>query len=245
MATRKSDSLSTWFDNCGGWSPGHDLDELRRGIKAGMLNEQDEYGMTALSLAVMSGWKEGVDELLQASADTELRYFRTGETALYMAVQEGKELIIAALVVAGANPDAPNYWGITPRTWATHKASTCFNDIPPRKMPLPPPRIQNAEHLADHHHPQFKIPNRAVRETMQIGQAVDLFVYGPKSKEKQDTVKARITAISGSCPQVRYTANVETPIEQTHLAAGTAVLEFGPENIASVYVSRPSTIVKK
>jgi len=38
---------------------------------------------------------------------------------------------------------------------------------------------------------------------------------------------------------VRYTAVVETPIERTHLAAGTTVVEFGPENIASVYVPRP------
>src|SRR5262245_66534562 len=101
MAKQKVPSLADWFDNCGGWRPWHDLDELRRGIKAGMLNEQDEYGMTALSLAVMSGWKEGVEELLRAGADTEQRYFRTGETALYMAVQQGNEPIIRALVAAG------------------------------------------------------------------------------------------------------------------------------------------------
>src|SRR5262249_5596254 len=62
VAKRTAPSLREWFDNCGGWRPRHDLDELRRGIKAGLVNEQDEYGMTALSLAVMSGWKEGVEE---------------------------------------------------------------------------------------------------------------------------------------------------------------------------------------
>jgi hypothetical protein len=217
------------------------LDELRRGIEAGMLNEQDEYGMTALSLAVMSGWKEGVEELLRAGADTELRYFRTGETALHMAVQERNEPIIAALVGAGANPDAPNYWGVTPRAAIpfTIGVSTCFDHIPPRQMPLPPPRLQNAEHLADHYHPRFKIPDREERETIQVGQAVDLYVFGPKAETKQDTVKVRITARRGRRPRVRYTATVETPIERTHLAAGTTVLEFGPENIASVYVPRP------
>jgi hypothetical protein len=204
-----------------------------------MLNEQDEYGMIALSLAVMSGWYEGVEELLRAGADTELRYFRTGETALYMAVQERKEPIIAALIAAGANPDAPNYWGLTPRTWATRGAMSCFDYVPPTETPLPPPRIQNAEHLADHYHPRFKIPNRVERETMQVGQAVDLYVYGPKAETKQDTVKVRITAIAGSRPSVRYTGTVETPIERTHLADGTTVLEFGPENIASVYITRP------
>jgi hypothetical protein len=239
MARQKALSPKEWFGNCGGWQPHHDVDALRRGIKAGMLNEQDEYGMTALTLAVMSGWIQGVEELLQAGSDTELRYFRTGETALYMAVQQRKEPIAAVLVAAGANPDAPNYWGLTARTWATHSGSTCFDQVPPKKMPLPPPRIQNAEHLADHYHPRFKIPDREERETMQVGQAVDLYVYGPKDEAKQDKVKVRITGVKGNRPGVRYTGAVETPIEQTHLAADTTVLEFGPENIATVYVARP------
>ncbi len=240
MTKPKVPSTREWFDNCGGWRPRRDLDDLRRGIVAGMLNAQDEYGMTALSLAAMSGWKEGVEELLRAGADTELRYFQTGATVLLMAVQHSSEPIIAALVAAGANPDAPNYWGLTPRAWASRMASTCFDQVPRREMPLPPPRIQNAEHLADHYHPRFKIPDREERETMQAGQAVDLYVYGPKAETKQDTVKVRITARSGRRPRVRYTGAVETPLERTHLPEGTTVVEFGPENIASVYVPRPA-----
>src|SRR5262249_33627647 len=104
VAKRKHSSLREWFDNCGGFRPRHDLDELRGGIEAGLLNAQDEYGMTALSLAVMSGWKEGVEELLRAGADTELRYFQDGATTLLMAVQRASEPIITALVTAGANP---------------------------------------------------------------------------------------------------------------------------------------------
>jgi hypothetical protein len=206
-----------------------------------MLNEQDEYGMTALSLAVMSDWKEGVEELLRAGADTELRYFQTGETPLKMAVQERNERIINALVAAGANADAPNYWGLTPRAAVpfTLGVSKCFDHVPLRETPLPPPRIQNAEHLADHYYPRFKIPNREERENMQVGQAVDLYVYGPKAETKQDTVKVRIIARMGNRPWVRYTGTIETPIERTHLPEGTTVLEFGPENIASVYVTRP------
>jgi hypothetical protein len=240
VAKRKAPSLREWFDNCGGWRPRHDLDDLRRGIEAGLLNAQDEYGMTALSLAVVSGWGEGVAELLRAGADTELRYFQTGATTLLLAVQRASEPIIAALVAAGANPDAPNYWGLTPRGWASRMASKCFDHVPRMEMPLPPPRIQNAEHLADHYHPRFKIPDREERETMQVGQAVDLYVYGPKAETKQDAVKVRITARSGRRPRVRYTGAVETPIERTHLAEGTTAVEFGPEHIASVYVSRPA-----
>jgi hypothetical protein len=100
--------------------------------------------------------------------------------------------------------------------------------------------LQNAEHLADHYHPRFKIPRREERETMRVGQAVDLYVYGPRTDGKQDTVKVRISEASGDRPNVRYQALVETPLAETHLADGTTVIEFGPEHIASVYMtSRP------
>lgn len=248
MAKRKAPSLREWFDNCGGWSSRHNLDELRRGIEAGLLNEQDEYGMTALHLAVSSGWMEGIEELLRAGADTELRYYRTGETPLLTSANNlgtgnGERLnskaMVAALIDAGANPDAANYFGLTPRKSAQIRGANSFADIQEKPVQMPEPRIQNAEHLADHYHPRFKIPDREEREMMQVGQAVDLYVYGPKAEGKQDTVKVRITARSGSHPHVRYTAAVETPIESTHLAPGTTAVEVGPENIASVYVARP------
>jgi hypothetical protein len=240
--------LREWFDNCGGWRPQHHVEELRRGIEAGLLNEQDEYGMTALHLAVSSGWLEGIEELLRAGADTESRYFRTGETPLLSAASDlgtanGERLnskgMVAALTAAGANPDAANHFGQTPRKLARFHGWKVFDNIPEKPVQLPEPRIQNAEHLADHYHPRFKIPDREERQTMQVGQAVDLYVYGPKAEGKQDTVKVRITARSGRRPQVRYTAAVETPIERTHLAPGTTEVDFGPENIASVYVPRP------
>jgi hypothetical protein len=220
---------------------------LRRGIESGLLNEQDEYGMTALHLAVSSGWLEGIEQLLRARADTESRYFRTGETALLTAASDlgtanGERLnskaMVAALLMGGANPDAANHFGQTPRKLARFHGWRVFDEVPEKPVQIPEPRIQNAEHLADHYHPRFKIPDREERETMQVGQAVDLYVYGPKDEGKQDTVKVRITARRGRRPQVRYTAAVETPIERTHLAPGTTDVEFGPENIASVYVPR-------
>lgn len=55
MSKRKSLTPLEWFSNCGSWPPHHDLGTLRRGIKSGMLDEQDESGMTALSLAVRAG----------------------------------------------------------------------------------------------------------------------------------------------------------------------------------------------
>jgi len=240
MAEPESLSLAYWFSNCGGWRPHHDLSRLRRGIEAGMLDEQDEYGMTALSLATASGWKEGVEELLRAEADTERRYFRTGETALHIAVQERNVPIITALVEGGADPDSANYWGVTPRAKLTLLGlPPLFDRIPPKEVRLPSPRIQNTEHLADHYHSRFKIPDRRERETLHVDQGGDLYVYGPRAETKQDTVKVRITARRGSGPSVRYAAVVETPVERTHLAAGTTEVEFGPENVATVYVQRP------
>ncbi len=110
-----------WFSNCGGWFPRHSLEELRAGIAAGLLDRQDEYGMTALCLAACSGWLAGVEEVLRAGSDTRLRYFRTGCTALLLAVQAQKIPIIEALISGGANPDAANHWGLTPRTRSSER----------------------------------------------------------------------------------------------------------------------------
>ena len=241
MARSRKPVPRQWFDNCGGWQPQHDLAVLRRGIVDGLLNVQNEYGSTALSLAVGSDWLDGVRELLDAQADTELRYFRTGETPLYGAMVAGNERMVLALVEAGANPDAGNHFGITPRQWVERrKMPDPFAGIPVGPVQMPAPHIQNAEHLADHYHPRFKIPDREERETMTVGQAVSLYVYGPKSDAKLDTVKVRITKRAGRRPNVRYTAVLETPVEQTHLSPDTTEVTFGPEHIATVWVPRPT-----
>jgi hypothetical protein len=233
-------STKAWFENCGGWLPQHDLAALHAGITAGMLDEQNEYGMTALHLAAASGWVEGVEELLRAGANTEARFYRTGETALLSALQAKHDTVVKALVAAGANPDAGNHFGLTPRGWAALQSGNdnCFAHIPEKPVQMPEPRIQNAEHLADHYHPRFKIPEREECESLKPGQAVDLFVFGPRSETKDDRVKVRITARQGRRPKVRYTATVETPTERTHLPPGTTEVEFGPENVATVYVPR-------
>ena len=101
--------------------------------------------------------------------------------------------MVTALIAAW-DRDAANHFGLTPRKLAEFRGSKLFAEIPEKPVQMPEPRIQNAEHLADHYHPRFKIPDREEREAMQVGQAVDLYVYGPKAEGKQDTVKVRITA---------------------------------------------------
>jgi hypothetical protein len=236
MTKARGPSLKKWFENCGSRPPHHKLDVLRRGINAGLLDAQDEDGLTALMLSALSEWTKGVDVLLRAGANTELRHFRTGATALYLAMVEldESEPMAIRLAKGGAEPDAPNYWGITPRTWASRGSLRCFDRIPKKRKSLPHPLIQNAEHLADHYWPRFKIPSREERESMQVGQAVALRVYGPESKKKQNFVKVRIKARKGNGAGVRYTADVETPPHETHWTEPSA--EFGPEHIATVYV---------
>lgn len=175
-------------------------------------------------------------ELLRAGANTEIRDYRTGSTALYDAALNKDKAMAALLVSAGANPDSPNHWGVTPRRWLPE----AFSNVPILQMPLPEPRIQNAEHLADHHHPHFEIPTLKERVSLQPGQAVDVYVYGPKSESKRDQVKVRITSRTSGGRYTRYVANVETPLEQTHLAPGMETVEFGPENVATVWLAANS-----
>ena len=59
MPRQKVPNLAEWFSNCGSWGDHHDLKVLKAGLAAGYLDEQDESGMTALSLAVMSQWMDG------------------------------------------------------------------------------------------------------------------------------------------------------------------------------------------
>ena len=242
MARQKVPNLAKWFSSCGGWPPGPDLSVLTVGLAAGFLDEQDEDGLTALSLAVMSEWLDGAKELLDAGADTELRHFRTGNTALQMAVSyQRDQALIPMLLAGGAKADAPNHFGNTPRKHAALVGlGGLFAEVLMESIPLPEPLIQNAEHLASHYYPRFKIPDRDERETLKPGQAVSLYVYGPRVEGKQDTVKVRITARGGRRPHVRYSATVETPLEQTHLRPGETEVTFGPEHVATVWMPRPA-----
>ncbi len=189
-----------------------------------------------MRMRLHAGTRRDIRALLEAGADTELRYYRTGETALYTAVQEKNEASMRALLEAGANPEGANYWGKTPREWAALKGlAHVFASIPQGTVTMPTPRIQNAEHLADHYHPKFKIPKRAERESLAVGQAVDLHVHGPK----KPAVKVRIQERRGQSETTVYIARLDPPDQDTNLPAGTTEVTFGPEHVATVYLKRP------
>ncbi|MGZ3418147.1 MAG: ankyrin repeat domain-containing protein [Polyangiales bacterium] len=225
-----------WFSSFDAFSKVRDLAAVEAGV-AVHRDAQDEWGMTALHLALTMRWHEAMRVLLAAGADTELRYHRTGETPLHTAVGERNQPMIQALLDAGADADAQNYWGLTPRTKAESFMLTAFfEEVPvrPRSTTIPAARIQNAEHLADHFHPRFKIPKRAERESLQAGQAVDIHVLGPKPP----AVKVRIYERNEN-NGVEYRARLDPPEQDCNLASGTSEVRFGPEHVATIYLQRP------
>ncbi|GEM_PF-4110895 len=231
-----SPTVKDWFDCFNASAPTRDLARLKELLRSGHLDAQDEWGCTGLFLAVASDWIEAVRVLLEAGADTELRHYRTGETALYGAVQGRKEAIVRALLGAGASPDAANCWGPTPRSWAAQAGlAHLFSDHPEGAPTLPSRRIQNAEHLADHHFPDFQIPERAEREALAVGQAVDIHVHGPR----KPAIKVRILRRDRSGAATTYLAYLDPPGQETNLPEGTTEVTFGPEHVATIYLKRP------
>jgi hypothetical protein len=224
-----------WFSIFDMYGGTRDLARLREGMTGPFRDAQDEWGMTGLHLCVSMGWLEGVRELIKAGANTELRYYMTGTTALYTAVVlEKNEAIVRALLEGGANPDAANYYGKTPREWSSKYGLEALFAGLPETPTVPEPVIQNAEQLADHYFPEFQIPSRAERESLVPGQAVDLHVLGPK----QPRVKVRIRERAGTGAEVTYTAALDPLAQDTNLRPGTTELSFGPEHVATVYVPR-------
>jgi hypothetical protein len=211
------------------------LERLKEAARK-FLDVQDRWGMSGLHLAVSSQWLEGVNALTAAGADRELRYHRTGETALHTAVSNKDERIVLALLRAGANPDAANYWGNTPRKLASSAGlEALFATLPPGPSALPEPRIQNAEQLS-YHHADFVIPERAERESLNVGQAVDVHVYGPQKSD----VKVRIRQVERDDGGVRYTAVLEPPDQESNFRPGTSDITFGPEHVATIYLKKPA-----
>lgn len=232
-----AEDVEDWFRLFEAYPDERDFDRFREMIRPALLDAQDEWGMTALHLAVTTSWPEAVDLLLAHGASTEPRYHRTGETALHSAVRTRQPDLVRALLLGGANPDAAPYGGITARDAAVRLGfGELFTDVEERDVVWPPLRVQNAEHLAEHHRPQFGIPPRREREQLDVGRAVDVHVHGPR---KQASVKLRIFEVEGSGASVRYRGRLDPAVQETNLPEGVTELAFGPEHVATIYVPRP------
>ncbi len=188
--------------------------------------------MTAVHLAVVSSWHEAISFLIDEHADLALRYHRTGDTPLHTAIVNRSERIVRSLLRGGANADAANFSGLTPRGAADQFGlGHLFADSEQRAATWPRWRVQNAEHLADYY-PQFSIPARDEREALAIGQVIEVHVHGIK----QPRVRARIISRTG-VDVPRYVARVD-PDQDTNLPSGVNDLEIGPEHIAALIVRR-------
>lgn len=92
-------------------------DALKRGADA---NAKDKFGHTALVLACLSGWVEGIRVLLGAGADPDIP--GAGGTALHAAARWGKAPAVEELLRRGADPTLQDEEGNTPQALATREA---------------------------------------------------------------------------------------------------------------------------
>lgn len=231
---RGVEGAPAWFELFRAAGQRRDVEQVRRLVTPALIDAQDPWGMTALHLAVSSSWYEAINFLIDERADLSLRYHRTGDTPLHTAVVNRSERIVRRLLGAGADPDAANYNGVTPRSAAEQFGMEhLFVDLESGPVTWPAWRVQNAEHLADYYFPEFTVPERAEREALGIGQIIEVHVHGPR----QPRVRARIIGRTGDGPATRYVARV-SPDQDINLPSGVNDLELAPEHIATLIARR-------
>lgn len=102
--------------------------------KGANLNAKDREGNTALILATLTRWNDGVVTLIRLKAQVNAQN-RMGETALLKAVQARDLELVKLLTDAGANPDLADNSGISARAAADQdpraaSIAKLFKDIP-------------------------------------------------------------------------------------------------------------------
>jgi ankyrin len=101
-----------------------DLASAKLLVEAGAnVNDQDAWGISATVLAAVSGYRELMEFLLDKGADPNLA--EAGFTALHEAIMRRDEKMVSALLIHGADPNAPL------RTWTpTRRSSQDFHFEP-------------------------------------------------------------------------------------------------------------------
>jgi ankyrin repeat protein len=89
--------------------------------KGANVNASDDHGRTPLQLAVSLGWRDGVQQLLDAKAQPDPSN-DAGETPLIFAVHRKDADMVKVLLQAGANPDRADNSGRSARDYAAVEA---------------------------------------------------------------------------------------------------------------------------
>ncbi|BFZ14156.1 hypothetical protein BsWGS_17195 [Bradybaena similaris] len=77
------------------------------------LNARNFDGLTPLHIAVDNGDLQQVETLLKYNADIDVTDGKSGRTALFWAAESNQKGMVELLLGKGANPDVPNYAGVT------------------------------------------------------------------------------------------------------------------------------------
>ncbi len=102
-------------------------DLVKQHIAAGTeLNQKDDFGSTALTIAITFDKTEAAKALIEGGADIEVPS-ADGSRALHSAAFFGRTEVVKALLAKGADTNARNSFGAT----ALQSVQTPFNDVKP------------------------------------------------------------------------------------------------------------------
>jgi len=102
-------------------------DLVKQHIAAGTeLNQKDDFGSTALTIAITFDKTEAAKALIEGGADIEIPS-ADGSRALHSAAFFGRTEVVKALLAKGADTNARNSFGAT----ALQSVQTPFNDVKP------------------------------------------------------------------------------------------------------------------
>ena len=84
------------------------------GVVIDTINDYDESGMTPLLHAARAGYLDAVLNIIKAGANITKPSEYEGDSAVYLAAEGGHDIVVSALIRAGADVNHPNKLGITP-----------------------------------------------------------------------------------------------------------------------------------
>src|SRR5579862_3731279 len=182
-----------------------DLTSAKLLVDAGAnVNDQDAWGVSATVLAVHSGFRDFAEFLLDKGADPNRA--EAGFSALHEAIMRRDEKMVAALLMHGADPNAPlRTWTPTRRSSHDHHFEPSLVGATPYwlaarydqpavmrllvKQGADPLFIHRADYLADKYKPQ-KEATTALMAALGMGGGTTAWVQAPRREREGLTLEA-------------------------------------------------------